>query len=596
MKKKRGVYKSGGPYSYNYGGANQIDLNTTQDSKKDDIASQKTNNFLSWLQNTAQAAQITNHDKFTPGYADDGYTMMDQPLPEHLQNNRFLKSGKLGKDTRKYDPNLGAYTMAFYNTQQNWNSPLNKLGTGLFSMMARPDRYDLVMPKGQDKIEFFGGDSNVNIDNLELTGVNKSGFLGRNRTIDYKVTGTRNYPDDMTVHDPNVAMRKNERSREDVSNILNEGITPYPGAVEVTGLDPNQSVFSPGNPNNILWDSEPSYNTPQTNQNWLEQNADLINTITKFMSYGGSLGPGDGDPKKKKKKKDRKIDKSVGTTTIDAEEGVAEGDVVPEKFHGKSYHYKPETYLNEEPEYYFTFKDRLNNFFKPNQRPRVTTVFKDGGFYPKAYQGQEIPNLDIWDPNQFDMMFGSHSGQPPMNPNEAFQGIGTTHGYMDFLGTLNDDIAMKTGTPKIEYDPMPGNNPLSEEAPLEEMGSMEFKKRSKFMDFLKEDSIASANTIIGGMQLAANIGNIDDRIKREQELRERVSNPHRLFNTRGADRGDYMVNLPGVGDPLKPNQHTRMGYNTKVAQDGMEVGSELELTEAEIEQLIKEGYEFDYLD
>jgi hypothetical protein len=39
----------------------------------------------------------------------------------------------------------------------------------------------------------------------------------------------------------------------------------------------------------------------------------------------------------------------------------------------------------------------------------------------------------------------------------------------------------------------------------------------------------------------------------------------------GSDRGDYMANAPGVGGNFRPDELTRMGYNTKNAQEGIEV-------------------------
>jgi hypothetical protein len=58
---------------------------------------------------------------------------------------------------------------------------------------------------------------------------------------------------DPTIQDPNTAMDENLESKNEVSAILEEGMKPSPDAVEVTGLDPNQSVFSEDGPNSIMW-------------------------------------------------------------------------------------------------------------------------------------------------------------------------------------------------------------------------------------------------------------------------------------------------------------------------------------------------------
>jgi hypothetical protein len=46
------------------------------------------------------------------------------------------------------------------------------------------------------------------------------------------------------VGDPNKQMEENKKNKEEVSAALEEGMKPSPDAVEVTGIDPNQSVFS----------------------------------------------------------------------------------------------------------------------------------------------------------------------------------------------------------------------------------------------------------------------------------------------------------------------------------------------------------------
>jgi hypothetical protein len=107
-----------------------------------------------------------------------------------------------------------------------------------------------------------------------------------------------------------------------------------------------------------------------------------------------------------------------------------------------------------------------------------------------------------------------------------------------------------------------------------------------------------AQGAIAGMRLAEGLFSMGDRMREEEKLKARFSNVFETHGTAGTDRGDYMVNVPGVGDPLKPNQHTRMGYNTKIAQDGgaYEIDDELELTEEQINNLVAQGYNLEYLD
>lgn len=47
------------------------------------------------------------------------------------------------------------------------------------------------------------------------------------------------------VGDPNTQIAENQKNKEEVSQILEQGMKPSPDAVEVQGLDPNQSAFGP---------------------------------------------------------------------------------------------------------------------------------------------------------------------------------------------------------------------------------------------------------------------------------------------------------------------------------------------------------------
>lgn len=77
--------------------------------------------------------------------------------------------------------------------------------------------------------------------------------------------------------------------------------------------------------------------------------------------------------------------------------------------------------------------------------------------------------------------------------------------------------------------------------------------------------------VLAGARLLTGFGEMDERAALEAQINKKFGNVHENYGTMGADRGDYMANVPGVGDPLKPNQHTRMGYNTKIAQNGIEI-------------------------
>lgn len=140
--------------------------------------------------------------------------------------------------------------------------------------------------------------------------------------------------------------------------------------------------------------------------------------------------------------------------------------------------------------------------------------------------------------------------------------------------------------PLIENSPMPGDMEISQP---------DMYKEDKPDGWMTTAMITSG--AMRGLDFASMIAQRIKEAKQQQELTDQITDVHNIFGTKDRmDRGDYMVNTPGVGDFLRPNQHTRIGYGTKVAQEGMEIGDEIELTEEEINKLIQEGYDLEYLD
>lgn len=215
--------------------------------------------------------------------------------------------------------------------------------------------------------------------------------------------------------------------------------------------------------------------------------------------------------------------------------------------------------------------------------------FAYGGI-PKAQYGN-FPDLAtyITQSQDYNML-----NQYPQNADPA--AMGTTHGMMDFLHNMNTQVAQNTGTEVPQYEAMGAPTPVPGDRNISEEGTLDLRKVSRWEQAQEKNPYLASQTMIAGMQLLGNIGSLDERAAQEAAIRERVSNVHRLYGTQGADRGDYMVNTPGVGDFLKPDQHTRMGYNTKVAQMGYQIDDEVDLSEEEIEQLIAQGYNLEFLD
>ena len=216
-----------------------------------------------------------------------------------------------------------------------------------------------------------------------------------------------------------------------------------------------------------------------------------------------------------------------------------------------------------------------------------------GEHAPKAQQGQNIPGWSLWD----GAMFNDYYGGPP-NP-DGYQPtmIENDGPFFTGEGLKPDPNAIAVGeepyTPDIPDDPFPAGD-----REVAQTGSIELEKQNKLKTMMQRDPLGMYQGFNAGINALSYLAEGDERASREKKLRERLSDVHRFYTPQGADRGDYMVNTPGVGDFLKPDQHTRMGYDTKVAQDGgsMEIGQEVALSNDEIERLIAQGYQLEYLD
>lgn len=435
-KKKVRVYKDGGYFSYAAGGETGYRKQMggmppmTQDSQPDPIHQQKSADFVKKLRTLSQVAIAEKEREFITGLAQDGYTLQQTDIPEHLGPGSNLQPGAITKDYGKIqDSNLKQFTQAYDRSTPDWANPINLIGTGAQRIMSQPDKWQLNLPEGQDQQDLFKqfvnpSYGNVNLNDFEIQDVEKN---GKNRTLNYKATGSQEYV----------------------------GPDFYPNAVQ----------------------------------------------------------------------------------------------------------------------------------------PFIPTMqgFQDGGNFPGA---------GIFNSDMFANLYGDVENLETGDPNESINNMGTSHGFMKFLGDLNTDVANQTGTQGPQYDAMG----VTGDRTVTDQGQLELEKVSKFKQATDENPYLLPSGMIAGMQLAANVGNLDDRAAQERNIRERTSNVHRLFQAQGSDRGDYLSNVPGVGNFLKPDQHTRMGYDTKVAQDGYQVdggynvGDEVDMRPEQIEQLIADGYQLEYLD
>ena len=133
---------------------------------------------------------------------------------------------------------------------------------------------------------------------------------------------------------------------------------------------------------------------------------------------------------------------------------------------------------------------------------------------------------------------------------------------------------------------------------LETQGTIDLKKQSKLKTFDERNPYVKGEAIPAALNALAWLGEGDERAQAEADLRRRMSDPFMFNKTLGPDRGDYMANVPGFGNELKPDDHVKWGMDTKVAQDGgeMSIGDEQELSDEEIERLIAQGYKLEFID
>ena len=220
--------------------------------------------------------------------------------------------------------------------------------------------------------------------------------------------------------------------------------------------------------------------------------------------------------------------------------------------------------------------DKFTEWLRKNTRENILkgAMQADIEFVKQqAQQGGSIPNYDVY----------------------------STHGYMQFLENMNK---VQPSPEKITIDPedeeqlakeIAEDEAAFEPVPEGAQRNMFDEAQMHFQQLNQQNPYLLPTVGIGALQAAAYIGNRDERQAEKERFEARQANVHNIFATIGADRGDYMVNAPGIGDPLRPDEHLRKGFNTKVAQIGGAVGDELELTEEEIAQLRAQGYELDII-
>jgi hypothetical protein len=226
MKKRVRVYKpkqqlrDGGPT-----------VNNTQDSKLDPIPQQRTNSFISWLQNSAVlGAEREQKKQFEKYMKEMAKGNMGIPMAQNGIGNTMLSPGSTLEYTMKEDPYLDAWKNKVIKDQQSTEEFKGNLGTlagAGAGILSQPD----VWKYEGDTVNPF--EEGVDMTGMEITGI-EEGKNKRHRTMKYTATGT---PSDPTVIEE-------ETAADSVSKTpVNWSTWEYDKANRNLNLD-NQGVFN----------------------------------------------------------------------------------------------------------------------------------------------------------------------------------------------------------------------------------------------------------------------------------------------------------------------------------------------------------------
>jgi hypothetical protein len=587
------------------------------------VISNKDNNFMTWLTTSAMMSQTDKLNMFNDK-AEDGKEFIDwnnQPITVDNRNGTYQKTNN----------NIESFKNEYLKGLSHDQNILRNI-IPLVDTLTGPKKFEY---KGEIVPEGFDANG------IKVNDISKSGFLNRNRTLNYTLEGSDNYK----PTDPNKLKKQNINQEQEINKIFNnkdlkenESDIPVLNQDQLKGAGYEDYQYS--QPSNIK-PSTTKFN-PQDFPNMLSlfENGGYYDPNTGMMfSEGGPVNPNS----EVKKRYIKDINTHVVTPDtgyiFKNQENNPDEVYYPDNDFGEEESFNPGVYsdvslingvnllmsgdLNGREKMlkkvnrnnflgYHGFrgkdwkngmsKEEIDNFKKENPffekgrkriinydlRNNIDTPEKRVEYkhLDKAEMGTFFPT-DGYDPTLLNDMFGSKGFRDlsSMDPSQ----LTTTHGSMDFTKALGDKVAENTGTPKTELDPRP--SPYEDDSPDLYEGNAEFKRVSRF----KDNPAAQSLAISAGINTINAIGNKVRTNKREEALRKKISDPFSYYGVSGSDRGDYMFNTP-TGPNFRPDDYTRIGYGTKNASLGLEVGSELELSDAEIEALKEQGYEIEYLD
>jgi hypothetical protein len=199
---------------------------------------------------------------------------------------------------------------------------------------------------------------------------------------------------------------------------------------------------------------------------------------------------------------------------------------------------------------------------KPKRRTSPMAYFQDGGRIYYAQSGVSYPGaMPLWDPNDTDTSpeaFDAYMQQQGPDPEPQTN--------IEDMYQTETDYEFEQGQMR-EFEPGGPDDPMKKDKKGKGIFGMGDPNKSNAQH---QNEAKGAITVMKGI---TGLAGYRDMRKREEDIKRRMSDVFQTHDTAGADRGDYMVNVPGVGSNFRPDEHTRMGYNTKMAQIGIEIPS-----------------------
>ena len=453
MKKRCRVYK---PNSMQQGGENKSVM--TQDSQKDNIPQEKSNNFMKWLHTASNAAQVKQ-------MMEEDMQMLDAGYMQYGGTPMYQRGG----------PNVGDFI------PPNQGNPGDDLGETV-------SQFDF---------------SNVNDPTDYLAKINQqSTDAGISRSIDKQA--------------------------------FFDQWNTQPQAKNLQYGHPDEDTWSP------ITQNQPSGN-PAATSSFKPQTRYVEPTKDRSGYYEGKM-TGDNDNWKaiSQNRYFKKYDKN---------------------FDQKKYDADPAAYNKQFNAGQSEMQNQYNNA-QPVQPPVPAggpafasniPLQQFGGPIMYAQDGASFPGIMPLVPEIDDTAWGDNKHNPYATSAEAFQGFADQE-----YANPEDDY---TNAPEAQTAQMtPGQSDNNQKGKVDRFG----------MD-PRNTNIAQG--MISGMKVGTSIGNFlsGKNAEEERRFKAKASDPFRTHGVAGSDRGDYMANVPGIGNNFRPDDHTRAGYNTKMAQDGLAV-------------------------